>query len=82
MRSVAIGSSADARFVHQNDLRTNRNRARNTETLLLPAGQTVGALLEFIFHLIPQRRPRSDCSTSSSILPLKPLIRAPQATFS
>src|SRR5213592_952132 len=45
-----------ARLVHQNHVRLDRERARNAETLLLAAGQTKRAVIETIFHFVPQRR--------------------------
>ena len=46
-----------ARLIQQQDFRVNRQRARNAEPLLLPAGERVGRLVKLIFYLVPKRRP-------------------------
>ena len=48
------GIQRRAGFVHQQDIRFDRERAGDTEPLLLPSGETEGTDVEPIFHFIPQ----------------------------
>ena len=52
--SVAIGSSAEARLVHQDHLGLDRDRARDAEPLLLAAGEPDARRGEAVLDLVPQ----------------------------
>ena len=41
-------------FVHQQDLRTVGNGARDAQALLLAAGKAVGAFMQLVLHFVPQ----------------------------
>ena len=42
------------RLVHEDDLRPHGNAPRDDEPLLLPAGQSAGALLQIVLDLVPE----------------------------
>ena len=52
---VAIGSRAEARLVHQDDVGLDGERAGDAEPLRLPAGQAQARLVQPVLHLVPQR---------------------------
>src|SRR6202021_1337863 len=43
------------RLIEEEDLRLDGERARDTEALLLPAGESERGVAEAIFHFFPQR---------------------------
>src|SRR5579864_8676251 len=51
------GIERRAGLVEQQHLRVHRQRARDAQALLLAARQSVGRLVEFVFHFLPQRGP-------------------------
>ena len=83
MRVVEIGSRADARLVHEDDVRLDRERSRDTQPLLLTAGQAERAVLEPVLHLVPERRlAQRPARRSSSNVPFMPRTRGPKAMLS
>src|SRR5437588_4831395 len=52
----ADGIERGAGLVEQQDFRVNRQRARNAQALLLPAGEFVSGLVKVVLHFIPKSR--------------------------
>ena len=50
------GIERRARLVHQDDRGIHRGGAGDAQALLLAAGKSVGALVQTVLHLVPQRR--------------------------
>jgi hypothetical protein len=73
-----------ARLVHEQDLRLDGDRPRDAEPLLLAAGEAGARTRQPLLDLLPEVRPRSDRSTTSSRVAffLTPLRRSPAATLS
>ena len=57
MRAVAIGSSARARFVHQDHVGAHGDASGDAQPLLLTARQAECGTLEAVLHLLPQGGP-------------------------
>lgn len=51
------GVERRARLIHQQNFRFNRQRARDTEALLLATGESQGRILQPVRHFIPEGRP-------------------------
>ena len=48
------GVKGGAGFVHEDDLRTDRDGARDAEALLLASGKAEGTILEAVLDLVPE----------------------------
>ena len=83
MRAVAIGSSAEHGSSIRIDVGLHRERTRDAQPLLLPAGERERALLELVLHLVPQRGAGERVLDDVVELPCaSPLMRGPYATLS
>ena len=68
-----------AGLVHQDDLRLDRDRARDAQPLLLAARERQAALVQPVLDLVPERRAAQARSHASSsvALSLMPAMRSP-----